>query len=1046
MKFLKALASFIVLAAVLIGIPAALIALAGNPVPSWSELQGFMTAPDVGGLFLVHTLLPIIAWIAWATFAVAILLELPAQIRGVKAPRIPVLGVQQRMAGALIAAIVVVFVGAGTLGGPALAAVAAAPSHTVSAAPTAAAPTAAAPADAAPVTIQTPQQAAPAEHERTIVHGDTLWDIAEQELGSGTKYTEIFDASKDVLQPGGRHLDNPNLILPGWTIEIPTASAPVAPAAPAAPAPATPSNSSSTSSSSTSDAGSGAAGAAGQHVGVDQVGQGDSVTSPSGAGGSAEHTTKPTSTAAKQESADSAEESGLFSEDFLLRTAGGIGGLAAAGVLTVLGIRRLKQQRRRRPGQRVRMPEGEISTMELELRAVETPDAMAAADQALRFLAHWAQSTSAPLPALYAVRLTPDEVELFLDQGAALPAPFESKTDDHTFWAVRADQVPKLEQAPSAPYPALVTLGHDENSAHVLVDLEFLGALSITGTHSREALTALAVELATSRWAEDVQLTLVGIAEGLPDALETGRVRHVEDIDALLRNLRGQATAAEHALEQLGVDSIEEARTNGVTAESWAPEIVILGELPGEAEQRELAELVTRIPRVGIAAVTTEHLVGEWALEISSDRAAVLQPLELPMIPQLLTGSELGKILELLRVTDAEAVEPTHPATPELELEEIPTARTSELDADADGDADADADDHTVGLHDRGEPAAQPLNERDDWRATLHELLQPIATTAPAASAQATRTPQPEVDSHNDSDEISQGRPEGGSGIDAAAAPLLEEGPAEEPATASPFIRLLGPVELRGARGEEPRTAHTTKLNRSVANRATELVAFLALNPGASAEQVHEALWPNAEASGEKASSNRNTLTSRARRWLGHNDDGAPYLPMVGTEGYRLHPDVRTDWDLWRELLGTDIAQASTEQLATGLKLVAGRPFSGVSDRYYGWAEDVRAEMIAQIGDAAHELATRALRSGDASNARLAAAIGRQVDPVNETLWRDALRAEHQAGDRSGIDRVVSQLEHFLDSFEDGYEPEPETQRLITQIRGDGQGLLAAAS
>ena len=57
------------------------------------------------------------------------------------------------------------------------------------------------------------------------------------------------------------------------------------------------------------------------------------------------------------------------------------------------------------------------------------------------------------------------------------------------------------------------------------------------------------------------------------------------------------------------------------------------------------------------------------------------------------------------------------------------------------------------------------------------------------------------------------------------------------------------------------------------------------------------------------------------------------------------------------------------------------------------------------------------------------------VDPINETLWRDAMLAEHQAGDLKGFDRVVTQLEDYLESFGEGYEAEPETQELVEKVR-----------
>jgi nucleoid-associated protein YgaU len=46
--------------------------------------------------------------------------------------------------------------------------------------------------------------------------GDTLWGIAERELGDGSRYNEIFAANREVIE-------NPDLIYPGQKIRIPKA-------------------------------------------------------------------------------------------------------------------------------------------------------------------------------------------------------------------------------------------------------------------------------------------------------------------------------------------------------------------------------------------------------------------------------------------------------------------------------------------------------------------------------------------------------------------------------------------------------------------------------------------------------------------------------------------------------------------------------------------------------------------------------------------------------------------------------------------------------
>ena len=109
------LGALILSAALLVGLPAALVFLAGNPIPSWDRLVSALTMPDYGGEFLVGTVIPLIAWAAWATFAIGYLAEIPNQLRiatsgpGVKRMKLPGLGVQQKAAGVLIAAIIAIF-------------------------------------------------------------------------------------------------------------------------------------------------------------------------------------------------------------------------------------------------------------------------------------------------------------------------------------------------------------------------------------------------------------------------------------------------------------------------------------------------------------------------------------------------------------------------------------------------------------------------------------------------------------------------------------------------------------------------------------------------------------------------------------------------------------------------------------------------------------------------------------------------------------------------------------------------------------------------
>jgi len=253
----------------------------------------------------------------------------------------------------------------------------------------------------------------------------------------------------------------------------------------------------------------------------------------------------------------------------------------------------------------------------------------------------------------------------------------------------------------------------------------------------------------------------------------------------------------------------------------------------------------------------------------------------------------------------------------------------------------------------------------------------------------------------------------------------------------APRVQLLGPVQVINPRGVTPASEAGMKQWKSQILRATELVAYLATHRGAKTKAVHEAMW-GVGSDVSKGTQSRNKLTNSTRRWLGADAQGREYFPDAWGGVYALHEGVRSDWDDWCELVGDRPAGISTANLVRGLELVKGQPFSDVKDRYYAWAmNELKPTMVAAIADAAHELATRTLQSGDVRHARFAAAKGCMVEPENETHWRNALRAERLAGDRAGIERLVVQLELGMKQMGlQAEDLEPETRELIIRLRG----------
>ncbi|RKR89003.1 LysM domain-containing protein [Micromonospora pisi] len=248
-QILTGLCSLLVLVGLVVGAPIALLAVAGNPlpdhVPTLAEIGDTLTSRDDGQLFL--RALAIVGWLGWATFALSVLVELPARILRRPAIRLPGLRRQQRAVAALVGAAALILVtspaataatsvAAGavaaapyapvtaTTAGYAPAALAAGPS-TTEYAPSAwaAAPygrTGAAPlaqpvtgVGAAPRALAAPSTPAdePAPVYR-VEEGDYLGTIADRYLGDFNRFRDLAQANE---------IRNPDRIKPGQLLHLP---------------------------------------------------------------------------------------------------------------------------------------------------------------------------------------------------------------------------------------------------------------------------------------------------------------------------------------------------------------------------------------------------------------------------------------------------------------------------------------------------------------------------------------------------------------------------------------------------------------------------------------------------------------------------------------------------------------------------------------------------------------------------------------------------------------------------------------------------------
>ena len=230
-----------------------------------------------------------------------------------------------------------------------------------------------------------------------------------------------------------------------------------------------------------------------------------------------------------------------------------------------------------------------------------------------------------------------------------------------------------------------------------------------------------------------------------------------------------------------------------------------------------------------------------------------------------------------------------------------------------------------------------------------------------------------------------------------------------------PLLQLLGPVELLGAHGVAPTRA---------ARQCLEYCAWLLENPGTTAQAMAASLLV--------AEGTRRSNMSRLRTWLGDATDGQPYLPDAYSGRIWLDPVVSSDWHQLQLLVGDGVDRAPTSVLELGLRLVRGAPLADAAPVQWHWAESLRTDMVSCVRDIGAELSRRALEERDLDLARWAAARALAAAPGDEVLLRARLRTEHLAGNAAETERLSLQIAQQARIL--GADLDPATVDLIQEV------------
>ncbi len=353
---------------------------------------------------------------------------------------------------------------------------------------------------------------------------DTLWSIAETQLGSPLDWPRIAAANYGRTQPDGAELIDDHWIRPGWLLVIPDGGTAL---------PRTPPAPSIDSATDVEEAGMTPATIAGDPVPTTTTP--GRIALPSGQIGamnqigSASATSPPPGTHRRA----SAPHLPVAPIGY---------GLMGAGIVALLDRMRRTQQRLRPTGLRIALPEGVLAELERGLRIAADPGSVDWVDLSLRLLSVTVQRSQLAIPAVSAVRLRDDAVEIVLEatgQPRLAPPPFEPSSDGSSWLLTKSGRRLHELQHDSevvgidAPLPSLVTLGRDDLGI-VMVNVETAGSVAVSGAETDPLVEAIAVELATARWSDQIDVVLVGFG---PDNEGLERVSHANSLRAVVAKM-----------------------------------------------------------------------------------------------------------------------------------------------------------------------------------------------------------------------------------------------------------------------------------------------------------------------------------------------------------------------------------------------------------------------------------------------------------------------------------------------------------------------------
>jgi DNA-binding SARP family transcriptional activator len=643
----------------LAGVPLALVAALGRPAfPSFGPSAGL--SDNYLPAEAVLQILGLLTWALWAYLAFAILLHVVALVtssRGTGShdglliassaltPRLVRHLVELALSGALLVA-------------PMSPRVAASGRHPAAVATFARVGTASPRATDAVATRR------PEKQSYRVQSGDSLWRIAERELGSGFRWREIFDLNTNRRFPDGRSLINPNLIHPGWVLNLPKVVVESTSLEQQAPPRDT-----------------------------EQPGRPPGEThqtpkpihthmSPS-EGRKPDHT--PDSSPGTRPGQGEREESPPSRSALSLPSGLVVAASFASGLLSAHLLGRLRRRRSRRlttsgPYEPPAPPE-----LVQDLRRAGATQMAGPLDIALdAVIDAWCEATGT-WPTLLAALEAPGHVSAILrESGKAVPNKVGGTLSPEIRFA-RAGQTvtaevggpfpPRLRQARSPlERGLLVPLGRSPDGSVVHVSLTGLGQVSITGPNAVSLARQLVIAAATQGGSDELRLFLVGLGtemEGLCKLPQVGAFAAWDEVAGALRDIQLELIRRARLFLEEGVEEISSHLAHH--SDERLPALLVVALEPPPALRGIVQAAGQEAPGLGAAVLAVGWTPQDSSLEIRAGQAL-----------EMLTALQCPKVLEpfvLDALAEEQAIDVIREAFP-LKTEEQGSSEPTEAPAD----------------------------------------------------------------------------------------------------------------------------------------------------------------------------------------------------------------------------------------------------------------------------------------------------------------------------------------------------------------------------